>query len=373
MRRWLFSIVVLAMLAGACGGGDGTGVQDETSSTETTTDESTVTTSQPSAETWEPVYEDGVLQPVPDGFPEDAITLLNVDEPGSDDGVYIRVLQDALDGIAPVPVNVQDRESPTFGSWAGLEYISTQRGGDDGYIAMVAAMTGGALDILVEPIEEDLGLTIDDWNPVIVTEKVPFVVATRKDAPWGTSYEEMAAYALDHPGELRYAARLGSQLDISMERLMAYGEWTAEKIPLSGLGDVATAVGAGEADFAMLLPGTALSHWEAGRLDVILTIGDSSPAPWEDAATTVDIGLPDEPWGTLRGFLVSPSTPELHRQWLLELFRAATETDAYQQRLATVPGAQGVVMDHDEVMIAVTNTLEFAGPIMEQLGIGKDS
>ena len=43
------------------------------------------TTSDPSAAAdWKPVFKDGKLQPLPDGFPNKPITLLNGDEAGVD-------------------------------------------------------------------------------------------------------------------------------------------------------------------------------------------------------------------------------------------------------------------------------------------------
>ena len=33
-------------------------------------------------------WKDGVLQPLPDGFPNRAITIVNVDDPGTRDGIY---------------------------------------------------------------------------------------------------------------------------------------------------------------------------------------------------------------------------------------------------------------------------------------------
>jgi tripartite-type tricarboxylate transporter receptor subunit TctC len=318
---------------------------------------------------FKPTYDGSKLQPLPDGFPNRPITLLNLDDPGSDDGVYARVMQESLQSISPVAVRVLDRPSPTFGTWEGIQFASGQRGGEDGYVAIVGAMTGAALDLLVEPITPQLKMDIDDLNPIIATERVPFVVATRANAPWKT-YEEMVTYAKEHPGELRYISRgTGSQLDIAMERLMDEQGWSAKKIPLEDPQAIATTVGAGEGDFAIMLPGVALGHAQAGRIKIILAIGDKAPAPWTDAATTDALGMPDEPWGTLRGLLAPPEVPAQHREWLQELFRAASQTDAYKQRVAALPGAQPVELGHDEIVTSMKDVVSFADPIVRKLGL----
>lgn len=321
-----------------------------------------------SDETWAPEYVDGVLQPLPSGFPEGDITILNADEPGSDDGLYARTMQSLLDDIAPVNVQVLDRPSPTHGTWEALQYVEGQPGGDQGRIAVVGAMTGSALDLLTVPITEELGMTIDDWNPVIVTEMSPFVLTSRKDAPWD-DYEGLVEYARDNPGEVRFASRVGSQLEIAMMRLANEGGYEVEVLPVDDLEAAAATVGAGEADITMLLPGTAQTHHQAGRIDVLLTIGNDPTDDFPDAATTADIGLPDEPWGSVRGLLVPASVPDSHRAWLYELFKAAAETDGYAERIENLPGARGVTLTHDETLEIVNNTLEFAEPVVRELGL----
>lgn len=361
-QRFLIAVGVVSLALAACSGDGSAGGDDETE------------TGSPAAAAgdWEPTYDGDVLQPLDDGFPDQPITLLNADEPGSDDGLYARTIQQALNDISPVDIQVQDRPSPTYGTWEALDWIGNQPGGDEGYINLVAAMTGGPLDLLMVPITDELGITKDDINPVIATETSPFVLASRTGAPW-EDYEGMVAYAKDHPGELRYAARLGSQLDIAMERLMAEGDWEAEKLPVGDLDEAATVLGAGEADFSMLLPGIAKTHSDANRLVVLLAVGDNVPDAFSDTAvSTSDIGMPDEPWGSVRGFMIPADVSDAHRAWLYELFRAATDTDVYAQRVSNLPGGELVTLDHDAVMKIVNNTLDFADPVLRDLGLHVD-
>jgi len=322
---------------------------------------------------WKPVYEDGVLQPLPDGFPDQPITLLNPDSPGHDDGLYARSIQTALEDISPVSIQVRDESYPTFGTWAGIQTLQTESGGPDGYFVMVAAMTGAGMDLLTEPITDEFGLTIDDLNPVIATERTPFVLLSRADAPWKT-YDELVAAAKADPGGLRYMATVGSQLDIAMTRIMTEGGWTAERIPSGGSDEAATVVGAGEADFTMLTPSVAKGHVDAGRGDVLLIISGDENAPdgYPDATTTAAIGLPDEPWGSVRGFVGAPGLSELHKAWLFELIKSASEQDVYKARLASLPGSLPITMTGGEAKEAITNAFAFAEPIIRELGLAFD-
>lgn len=322
---------------------------------------------------WKPVFEDGVLQPLPDGFPNQPITLLNPDSPGHDDGLYARSIQSALEGISPVSIQVRDESYPTFGTWAGIQTLQSERGGPDGYFIMVAAMTGAGMDLLTEPITEEFGLTIDDLNPVIATERTPFVLLSRVGAPWST-YDELVAAAKADPGGLRYMATVGSQLDIAMTRVMTEGGWTAERIPSGGSDEAATVVGAGEADFTMLTPSVAKGHVDAGRGNVLLIISgdEAAPAGYPAATTTAAIGLPDEPWGSVRGFVAAPGVSELHKAWLFELIKAASAQDVYKDRIASLPGSLPITMTGEEAREAISNAFDFAEPIIRELGLAAD-
>lgn len=332
-----------------------------------------VGTSDPSAEVgdWQPEYVDGVLQPLPDGFPNKTITLLNADVAGHDDGLYARAIQSALKDISPVNIAVRDEGYPTFGTWAGIQTLQSESGGPDGYFVEVTAMTGSGMDLLTDPITEQFGLTIDDLNPIIATERTPFVLMSRANAPW-KNYDEMVAAAKANPGGLRYMSTVGSQLDIAMTRLMKEGGWTAQIIPAGGSDEAATVVGSGEADFTMLTPSVARGHVEAGRGDVLLIVSGEAKAPdgYPDATTTAAIGLPDEPWGSLRGFVGAPELSPLHKAWLFELISQAADQKVYQDRIAQLPGSQLIIMNGDDTKKAIVNAVKFAEPIINELGLG---
>ena len=327
--------------------------------------------SDPSAATdWTPVFKDGKLQPLPDGFPSKPITLLNGDEAGSSDGIYARTMQKALADLSPVNVEVLDKPAGSGGNWASLKYMQSRPDANDGYMLQVMAYTGASLDFIADTVPKDYGYETDDMNPVIATERVPFVVVMRGSAPWNT-YQDLVDAAKANPGKLKYiSVSTGSQLDIGMMSLMANGGWTAQKIPLKDNVQVATTIAAGQGDFSMELPDVVAGQYQAGKIKVPLVVGENKPALFKEAQTTKDLGL-DEPWGSLRGLMVTPETADLHRQWLFELFKAAQASPAYQERLNTVPGATGVVYDHDEVMDNVHNAQTIATPILKKLNLYK--
>ncbi len=130
--------------------------------------------SAPLAQAFEPKFENGVLQPLPDGFPNMPITLLNSDEAGSSSGLYIRSLEQALKGISPVEIRISDEPRAAGGTVHTLADITANReGGDQGYILVQGSTIGSASDFLTEPVEKETGMSIDDVNFFITTEAAP--------------------------------------------------------------------------------------------------------------------------------------------------------------------------------------------------------
>src|SRR5690606_22527993 len=155
------------------------------------------------------------------------------------------------------------------GNFPAYDDIRKNReGGTEGYYPVVSTSVGVTLGLLIDPIEEELGMGLDDFNIILVTETIPYVMIQRKDAPCGNTFEKWVEYAKAHPEELTYVSnQVGTGTDVFMEWVMDQLGVTAQKIPATNQQAAATAVGAGEGDFTMLVGDTALTHWEAGRAD----------------------------------------------------------------------------------------------------------
>jgi tripartite-type tricarboxylate transporter receptor subunit TctC len=354
LTRRLIPVVLVAGLALAgCGA--------SSSPTETTAAD---------AASWQPVFKNGVLQPLPDGFPKKGkrLTLLNLDDAGSADGLYARSMQKALGAVSPVDVQVLDKPGADNGTWEGLKFMESQGDANDGYSAEVVAFTGAGLDFLTGPITKQYGYTVESMNPVIATEKVPFVMIMRGNSSYN-SYDDLVAAAKASPGKLKYiSASVGSQLDIAMTSLMQQQGWTAKKIPLKSGTLATTTIAAGGGDFGMALPDVVVGQFKAGKVKVPLVVGDTAAAPFDAATTTKALGL-EEPWGSMRGFMASSKVPDLHRRWLYELFKAGTQQQAYKDRIAGLPGSVSLQNDHDAVLTVIKNAMTVGEPILGKLGL----
>ena len=316
------------------------------------------------------------LKPLADGFPNKPITIVIADDAGSREGVYAVNLQTALAEISPVPILVSNEPGPTFGRWFALGDVATREGGLDGYYLVGATIPGVISDLAIEPITQETGLTIDDFNPVIVTETIPYVGVQRKNAPWGATFADMVKYAKENPGKITYISnQVGSGNDIAMEWIAKELGITFNKIPAPGSEEQAATMGAGEGDWAFVQATAARSLVQSDKADVTFVTGDTVPAMWADnknITTAVQAGLPPAPFGILQGFIVPKAVPDEHREWLFQLIKAATEADVYKQRAKTVPGLTIKIMTNDEANVAKQQIFDYVEPVVRDLGMHFD-
>jgi tripartite-type tricarboxylate transporter receptor subunit TctC len=324
------------------------------------------------AQEWTPQYDGEELQPLADGFPERPIVIINTDDAGSPDGIYARTMQQILNsGISPVRVNVLDRPSTSFGTWEALQFAVGEPGGDSGHALVVMTVPASALDLLTVDLESELGMGIDDLNVVITTEEIPYVMISRKGAPWGSSYDDMIAYAKENPGKVRYLSReVGSAVDITMEWLFGEEGVEVEKIIGGSMQEIGIAVAAGEVDIAMVFAEVALTHFQNDRAEVLLMTGDDPIEPWTDKPVMSQVvDSKDVQWGRVIGLATPSSVPDQHRAWLAELVRKATENERYQERGASLPGRALRMRNAEEAATLAQRITDLADPIVRELNL----
>jgi tripartite-type tricarboxylate transporter receptor subunit TctC len=283
-----------------------------------------------------------VMKPLADGFPKRAITLVNVDDPGTRDGIYARMFQTAAKGLSPVPILVADEPVAQGGTWMKINELKTRQGALEGYYPVVIAAFGVVTDLQVEPATKDINAKLTDLKMVLVTEQICYIFIQKKNAPWGKKFDDFLKYAKAHQGELKYVSyEVGSGHDIAMEWIMAKYGVKVKKIPQGTQQECASAVGAGQADFSMLGADVALTNWQAGRVDVTFILGDTVPAPWnKDPSVTAGkaMGLPSFV-GTIMGLGVNSQVPQTHIDWMYKLFKAVSEKPEFKKRWeGMIPG-----------------------------------
>jgi tripartite-type tricarboxylate transporter receptor subunit TctC len=229
---------------------------------------------------------------------------------------------------------------------------------------------------MIEPITAELGLDIEDLNVVVSTERIPYVMIQKKDAPWGPTFEGLVAYARENPGQLKYISNgVGSGNDVATEWVIAETGIEVVKIPASDNNAQAAAIGAGVGDFGLAQANVALQHFQAGRVDVVMVTANSVPAPWDtdpNVVTLEQAGLPNAPFGNVLAFVVPKGAPAENVDWLYKLIAAGAETDHHRQRAQTVPGTTFNVIGPADGNALKHEIFDFMEPVVRQVGLHID-
>lgn len=335
------------------------------------------------------VNAEGQLEPLADGFPNQPFTIISIDDPGAPDGIYALAIKDSIErnNLTDQRVTVIDRpDFGTYGTWEALGFMSSEPGGDDGYIMAVQTVPGSTTDLLTTQVIDDLGVGIESTNVVLTTEYVPYAMVATKDAEWGSTFEELVAYAQENPGELKYISRgPGSGLDLAFSNYkqvaaqqagMGEGE---DGIPVETViggshQEINAVVGSGEGDFAMTLADVAKQFYDDGRVEVILYSGNApAPAPFEDVPTAKEFFgeelLPSDPWGQNRNLFVTENVPECHHAWLVELITLAVADEEFQESRLQVPGLTLQTLTREETFELAETAFDAACQILQPLDL----
>jgi tripartite-type tricarboxylate transporter receptor subunit TctC len=371
-RRPLVAIVALGFVLAACTSG---GASNEPSSSAASEAPASAEPSEPTA--WEPEFVDGVLQPLPDGFPNQPIQIVVQAEAGDDDGIYSRVFAEAASAISPVPINPVDR--PDLGNqWELVNWISEQPGGTDGSILGVVAFPAMVMDILVLDVEGEYGLTIDDLDVLSMTEHVPWVMVSRPDAPWGSDLEAMVQYAKDNPGELRALTRgPDSGTTIAFYDFARTMGFEFQDIPGGDSQEVALNIAASQGDAAVSLMAINQPLIEGGRSIYLSCSGVQDPCPEIEGADQVTpwalvAGEEISIWGSNRSLLIDSDAPPEHRAWMDALVQAVIATDEFKAGREGVPGLILTNGTSEDALAMMRLAYERAYPIVGDLGVRRE-
>jgi tripartite-type tricarboxylate transporter receptor subunit TctC len=356
------AVAAIALFAAACSGGESAAP--------------TPPPADPAAEApadGEFTYVDGVLQPLADGFPNGPLTIIVEDDPGSSDSIYASAVQERLRSISPVPINIEHRgDFGNLGTWEAVNFLNNQEAAVDGRIMLIATAPGFVVDALVVDMEAEIGLTLDDINPLMATERLLYPLHASIDAAPFTTMQEMLDYCEANPGTIRYiSGGPGSGQDVTFNWYMDKFGCEVETIIGGGAGDRARAVAAGEGWVTLSRPDDVLPLFDDGKVRVLMVQGDTPVAQWGDGvATSADMGIADDPFPTYRMLLLATDVPATHEAWLYELILKAVDDDTFRtNRAAIAPGLQPVTISGDDLKAILQRLYDEMLPVLQRQGV----
>lgn len=308
-----------------------------------------------------------------DGFPAQPIVLLVIDEPGSVDSIYANQIAEAASRLSPQPVVVEHRTDFTnFGTWEGIGWIKDQGElASEGYITYVLTLPDAMIDMAAMDITGMTGQSTADLNPVIATERVPFMFIQRADAPWGRTIQGFVDHAKTNPGTVRHiTGGPGGGMDAAMRFWLTGLGVTVLDVIGGNPTERALAVASGEGDITASPPDVLSPHLDAGKVALLMGAGDGAfPAPWEAIPTSGSLGIANDPFKQTRTIAASPGVSEEHRQWLYELFSAAAQDPGFVEQRQKVTALELVDLDPLEAKALSELGLETAVTMFKALGI----
>lgn len=320
-----------------------------------------------------PALSQEVKAPLADGFPNKPIILMVIDEPGSVDSLYANQLAEAAKKISPQPVVVEHRVDFTnFGTWEGIAWIKDQGDlGAQGYITYVLTLPDAMIDMAAIDIESMTGMTVDDMNPVIATERVPFMFIQRTGAPWGDTIQGFVEHAKANPGTVRHiTGGPGGGMDAAMRFWLSGLGVTVMDVIGGNPTERALAVASGEGDITAAPPDVLMPHLDAGKVVLMMGAGEAPfPAPWDAVPTSGSLGIANDPFLQTRTVATSPDVPDEHRQWLYELFSAAAQDPAFVEQRSKIMALDMVDLDAAEAKELSELGLTTAIDMFKSLGI----
>jgi tripartite-type tricarboxylate transporter receptor subunit TctC len=289
------------------------------------------------AQDWEPEFVYGKLQPLPDGFPSEPITIVAVGERGSVPGLLAQRLNEYSKLFTPVDVRVRYHpEFAKYGGWEALKYAADAEGGSEGYVNVIFESPDDIITLYTKPVAANVGVGLDDLSEVISIEDHRYAVIQCMDASWEPTWEALVQQIKDKPGEVRFAGgEPGDRLDLVFaEYIRAQGLgslYDDAVIAHENTGDVASrtqAVVACNADVTVTDMGQLITEKMGEKVDVILVTGKKKLAKYKNTPTAVDAGMADDPMSRTMQVVVPASVDPLHVKWLNALW-AKTGKDSY--------------------------------------------
>ena len=325
-------------------------------------------------DTWTPEYVDGILQPLPDGFPNQEINILVPDDPTSAEGILATVLVEHARKYSPVGMRTEIRQDfQAFPTWEALAYIERSDRGKDGYIVETFSHTGSLADTLAEDLESILGVSRDDMRPILGLENVRWFLTQCATVEWDPTIEALVERIKANPGQVRYMAQgAGGGVDLGFFSFMKHFGISAEEvnaIPIGGTVEQATATAACEGDVTVTTIEAILPHLQNGRVNLLMVNGSERLPDYPDAPTAADLGMAGGGLMSGKEIITSSEVPDLHAAWLTELFTKATSEQSYVEARQGLPGVQVQIRTPEETQELFDNTVAAVSGVLEELGL----
>ena len=290
-------------------------------------------------------------------FPDGAITLLAGADPGGSTDLIARAAAEGASEELGVAMTVENKPGAN-GALALGELANAEPDGQT-----LAVFNGSTAYITPFAVAEDEAVSIEDYEVITGVSLDDYVLVTAPGSGF-TTVEDLAAAG--RPITFGTTG-VGTGSQLSQELLFNQAGIEATSVPFDGGAPTLTAVLGGQVDVGSIQLGEAIEQIEAGELTPIVTFAEERPSYLADVPTAVEAGY-DVPVQQARAIVAPEGTPDEVVETLRDAFRAAFETEAYQQFNEDNQLTPWEV-DGDEVVTTWTENLDQYRAVIEEYGI----
>jgi tripartite-type tricarboxylate transporter receptor subunit TctC len=204
--------------------------------------------------------------------------------PGGATDAFARALAPRLAEAWGQTVLVENR--PGANQLLGSDYVS--KAAPDGHTLLVTS-SGVVTNAAIRPQGYD---PVRDLQPISRLTSNPYIVILTPSLP-AANVKELLALAKTKPGGLSFAsAGIGSIVHMGAELLTVLAGVTMTHVPYKGVADAYPAVAAGQADWMIGSPLSALPLIRAGRLKAIAVTSAARSKALPELPTVAESGVP---------------------------------------------------------------------------------
>lgn len=234
-------------------------------------------------------------------FPTGTVSITVPYAPGGSNDVVARAIAPCLGEQIGETVIVENKEGGGGAVGTGEVVLAEP----DGHTLAIVPTTGS---LVLLPLLEDVGYSLDDFTPVSETYVAPSALYVTDDSPFETA-EEFFQQAKDEPESISVGmAGAGTIFDFELKYLAQEYGVPIKPVPFDGGAEAQAALLGGNVDALYALADQGrMSAVEAGELRVLATGSPESVDYIPDVSTFAELGYADLTNGGTSFVLVAPA------------------------------------------------------------------